>query len=377
MKHKFKHSRRIATIVTIIAAVLIIVAVWPEKTQTIDDQSGKILKVKAETIGTANLSETISVTGTFEPLTSIEVIPEVSGQLQRLRLADDTLLDVGVAVQKGEVIAVINHDISLAQLAECQATLEASRVNLSDAEREKKRIVKLFEGGSATEQARDKAVTAAQLAGAQVKQAQAALATIKVTLDKATIESPVTGVISKKYIDEGNMVGPTTPLVRIVQIETLKVLGGVGERYLPKLQPDKTKVYIRTDAYPEEEFGGVVYKVGVSVDPVTRTSEVEIRVPNPDMKLKPGMFARMTIEIGRKENVTVVPDTAVIREYDNTYAFVVNGSKAHFRRLKLGLSQREYHEVVEGLLPGDKVVTHGQNQLKDGQEIEVFSENTK
>jgi len=342
-----------------------------------DDLSGIPLKVGGEVIGTANLTETIAVTGSFEPLTSIEIIPEISGQLKQLRLADNTLVDMGVAVKAGEVIAVIDHDIYLAQLAECQANLEASRVTLADAEREKKRMIALYQGGSATEQSRDKAVTAAQLAAASVKQTEAALTRINVTIDKATIESPVTGVVSKKYVDEGNMVGPTTPLVRIVQIETLKVLGGVSERYLRQLAPGETAVHIRTDAYPEEKFEGVVYRVGVAVDTVTRTGQVEVRVPNPDMRLKPGMFARMTIVIRKKENVVVVSDSALIREYDDVYVFVANGDKAYRRRIKVGLSQGKYYEVLEGLSAGDMVITHGQRQLKNAQAIELIQGSAK
>jgi RND family efflux transporter MFP subunit len=335
------------------------------------------LRVAAQTIGTADIAERIPVTGSFQALTNVEIIPEISGRLERLRLADGTLIDVGVVVKAGDVIAVIDHDLYLAQLAECQAILEANKVALADAQREEKRILALYEGGSATEQTRDKARTASQLAAANVKQAEAALDRIKVTLDKATIEAPVAGVISKKYVDEGNMVGPSTPLVRIVQMGTLKVLGGVSERYLQKLIPGKTPVLIKTDAYPEDEINGTVYKVGVAVDPATRTAEVEIRVPNEDMRLKPGMFARMTIVIGQKENATIVPDSALIRQYDNVYVFVAAAGKAHRRQLKLGLSQSQYYEVLEGLSPGEMVITHGQRQLEDGQEIEVVSEIAK
>jgi len=348
-------------------------------TKTVGDTKTKSssLKVAAETIGTATLAETIPVTGSFEALTSVEIIPEISGQLERLRLLDNTLVDVGAAVKAGEVIAVIDDDVYLAQLAECQANLEARKVALADAEREKKRIIALYEGGSATEQSKDKAVTAAALAAANLKQAEAALAKMKLTLDKATIESPVSGVVSKKYVDEGNMVGPTTPLVRIVQIETLKVLGGVSERYLRLLIAGKTPVHIKTDAYPENEFEGVVYRVGVSVDPVTRTGEVEIRVPNPDMKLKPGMFARMTIVTRERKNVIVVPDSALIREEGNVYVFIANGSQARRRGVRLGLSQSEYYEVLEGLSVGDMVITHGQRQLEDGQMVKVIEETQK
>jgi RND family efflux transporter MFP subunit len=375
MKYKFKHPKRTTTII-ILAVVFIIIVVWPHNKQATDDQA-KGIKVMAETIRTTKLVETIPVTGSFEPLTSIEVTPEISGQLQRLRLPDNTLVDIGVAVKAGEVIAVINHDVYAAQLAECRANLEASKVTLADAEREKNRMVKLFQGGSATEQAKDKAVTAAELAAAQFKQAQAALDMAKVNVDKATIEAPVTGVVSKKYVDEGNMVGPSAPLIRIVQIDTLKVLGGVSERYLPKLVPGKTPVQIKTDAYPEDEFEGTVYRVGVAVDAVTRTGEVEIRVPNTDGKLKPGMFARMTIAASQRENAVVVPDSSLIRTGEETYVFVVNNGKTHRCKVKLGLSQGQFHEILEGVSAGDMVVTHGQTQLKDGQIVEVVQETEK
>jgi RND family efflux transporter MFP subunit len=369
MKFKFRHPKH--TMVAVVIAVLIfIIAVRSHRTHNVSDQSNSPVKVIAQAVGTARLEEKIPVTGTFEALTSVEVTPEISGQLQQLRLADGTPLDVGVGVKEGEVIAVIDHDIHLAQLAECKAAVEAGKVALADAEREKGRMVKLFEAGSATEQGRDKAVTAAALAAAQLKQAQAALDMAKVSVDKATIEAPVTGVVAQKYVDQGNMVGPSTPLVRLVQIDSLKVIGGVSERYLPRLTEGKTPVQIKTDAYPQDEFKGVVYRVPVAVDAVTRTGKVEIRVPNTEGKLKPGMFARMTIVVNQKQCV-VVPDSALIREYDNEYVFVADDGKAVRRQLKLGLSQGELYEVLEGLAVGDMIITHGQNQLKDGQAVEV------
>jgi len=374
MKHWLENHKKITAII-IVAAVFFIVIVWRDK-GTKNDNQGITLKVVTQTIGTAKLDETIPVTGSFEPLISVEIVPEVSGQLQQLQLANGTPVDVGVTVKEGEVIAVINHDIYLAQLAECQAALEAGKIALADAEREKNRMVALYEGGSATEQNKDKAVTAADLAAAQLKQAQAALDMAKVTLDKATIKSPVNGVVAQKYVDQGNMAVPSTPLVRIVQIDTLKVTGGVSERYLPQLVSGKTPVNIKTDAYPQDEFEGMVYKVGVAVDPVTRTGEVEIRVPNPDGKLKPGMFARMTIVVSQKECV-VVPDSALVREADQTYVFVVNDNVARRCGVKLGVWQGQLHEVLKGVSLGDIVVTHGQTQLKDGQAVEIVQEVAK
>jgi len=346
------------------------------------------LKVAAEPIGTSNIFETIPVTGTFEALASVEIIPEIAGRLEQLRLPDGTLIDVGTSIQAGQAIAVIEHSVleaavqqAQAALVTAQANLETARVTLADAEREKKRMEGLREGGAIPEQQYDAACTAydrakagLEVVKANVKQAEAALTTAKITLGKATIKAPITAVVSDKYVDEADMVGPSTPLIRIVQMKTLKVLGGVGERYLPQLVPGKTPVYVNADAYPQDVFEGTVYRIGVAVDPATRTAKVEIRIPNSEMRLKPGMFARMTIVLQERENAVVVPDSALIREQGNVYVFVANGGKAHRREVKLGLLQSEYYEVLEGLSVGELVVTRGRRQIVDGQAIEVIQE---
>jgi len=346
------------------------------------------LKIMAKPIGTLNISETIAITGTFEALASVDIIPEITGRLEQLRMPDGTLIDVGTSVQAGEIIAVIEHSALIAAVQQAQAALvtaqagmETARVNIADAEREKKRMEGLLGSGAVPEQQYDAACTAydrakagLDLAKANVKQAEAALASVKITLDKATIKAPITAVVSDRYVDEGDMVGPSVSLIKIVDIKTLKVLGGVGERYLPQLVPGETVVHIKTDAYPQGVFEGAVYRVGVAVDPVTRTAKVEIRVPNSDMKLKPGMFARMTIVLQERENVIMVPDSALLREQGNVYVFIANGSKAHRREVKLGLLQSEYYEVLEGLSVGELVVTRGRRQIEDGQVIEVIQE---
>jgi RND family efflux transporter MFP subunit len=359
--------------------------------QIAGDSSTGPLKVIAEAVKRSKISETIAVTGTFDPLASVEVIPEISGRLQRLRLPDGTLIDIGTEIHTGDTVAVIEHAAAeatvqqaQAALQTAQAALQTARVTLQDAQRERNRMEELYKGGAIPQQQYDAACTVCDkaeaglaVAQANIKQAEAALAGAKVTLDKATIRSPITGVVSKKYVDEGDMVGPATPLVRIVQMETLKVFGGVSERYLRRLTPGKTAVTIKTDAYPQDEFIGTVYKVGVAVDPATRTGEVEIRVPNSDMRLKPGMFARMTVVLSEKDDVVVVSDSALIREQGGTYVFVANDSKARRREVKLGLSQGAYHEVLQGLAAGDLVITRGQGQLQDGQAIEVVEETDK
>ena len=179
------------------------------------------------------------------------------------------------------------------------------------------------------------------------------------------------GIVSKKYVDEGNMVGTTTPLVRIVQIDAVEITGGVSERHLAALVSGKTAARITVDAYPGEKFDGVVSKVFPEVDPQTRTAEVQIRTANPDHRLKPGMFARIRLRLRRRENVPIVPDAALLHHGEEVCAYVVNGSKARRRVLRLGLAEGERHEVLEGLRPGDLVVIRGQHMLQDGDNVEL------
>jgi len=385
------------TILIVVAALVSLVA-WSvyegrlsDKAANASDIDDGPLKVIAEPVGALDIVETVAITGTIEPLVSVEVIPEVSGRLERLSLSNGTTIEVGVSVKAKEVIAMLERDLLDAAVHQAQAALqtakanmEASKVTFEDAEREKKRIENLYQAGAVPEQQYDAARTAYErakagllVADANVKQAEAALATAEITLDKATIKAPITAVVSDRYVDEGDMVGPTTTLIKIVDIKTLKVLGGVGERYLPQLVPGETVVHVNTDAYPQDTFEGTVYRVGVAVDPVTRTAKVEIRVPNPGMRLKPGMFARMTIVLQERENVVVVPDSALIREQDNVYVFVANAGNAHRREVKLGLLQSEYYEVLEGLSVGELVVTRGHRQIEDGQAVEVIQEMEK
>ncbi|MDY6913231.1 MAG: efflux RND transporter periplasmic adaptor subunit [Planctomycetota bacterium] len=339
----------------------------------------------------ATVEKTTAVTGDIKPLYVVDVVPKMAGRLERLRLPDGTLIEEGTLIRcdpesdKLPVVAVIERaalDAALQQaraaLKVAEASQQRAKVLLDDARRDKQRMMKLFDKGVATENERDKALTAydrciveLELAKAQVAQAQAAVQQAEVLLAEMTIEAPISGIVIEKYVDEGNMVGPATPLLRIAQTETVKIVGGVSERHLDTLVAGRSEATATVDACPGEEFRGVVHIVGEDVDPATRTADVEIRIPNPQRRLKPGMFARVRLTLRRDVDVPVVPDSALLRQSGRDYVFVIIGSEASRREVKLGLSQGAFHEVVSGLKAGDAVVTRGQRQLQDRQTVNV------
>ena len=396
-------------------------------------KKAQALQVAVERVGTKSLTNSVSITGEIETLASVDVIPKIPGRLDSLRTPEGRLLEEGVVVHKGQVITVIEHGALEAAVKSAEAAVLGAKIqakpevvaatiqqakaaaaavkaqvaeqaaNFRNVEREKDRMLKLCQQGSCTEQMRDKAMTAweagiegnkaldAQLARAEatvalaeaqtremaeagVVQAEAALKQARVALSDATIEAPIDGVIGRKFAEEGDMVGPGKALVRIVQIDTVKVVGNLSEKYVGMLVPGKTPVKLSVDAYPGEEFGGVMYIVGVEVDRATRTVRVEVRVANPDHRLRSGMFARMSVIIGRKDNVTVIPETAVVRQGDEAHAYIVNGSHVKDCKLTLGLSEGVLNEVIEGLNPGDMVIVRGQRQVKNGAEVVAVEE---
>jgi RND family efflux transporter MFP subunit len=362
-----------------------------KKTQRDNPAVSAPLKVIAQPITTADLEWTVQLTGTTEPAASVDVVSKVGGRLRQFRLSDGKPVEEGLVVKADEVIAVIEHEDLSQAVKQADAALEVAkanaahaRVNAQDAEREKTRLKTLYDEHAVTQQQWDKVCVASErasaevaLAEAQIRQAEAAVEAARIRLSDATIKSPISGVISKKFVDEGDMVGPTTPIIRVVQVDTVKVVGAVSERYLARLRPRSTPARLVLDAYPEKKFEGIVERIGVAVDPLTRSAEVEIRVPNPDGTIKPGMFARVTLVLERKQKATVVNDAALLYQEDEVRVFRVEDAVAHRQALKLGLWEGELHEVLEGLKPGDVVVVRGQHLLKDGDKVEVVAEGAK
>ena len=194
--------------------------------------------------------------------------------------------------------------------------------------------------------------------------------------EKASIKSPIDGMVIKRFLDKGSQVEPSVsplmrvPVIMVANINTVKVLVNVSEKYLGRLK-EKLEARVRVDAYSEEVFPGEIKRIAPLVDLATRTAEVEIRVLNKNHRLKPGMFARVDITLDKKEDALVVPVKAVLDENGRNFVFVVNGNVAHRKEVKTGIYQKDSVEIVEGLKEADLVIIEGNYGLKDGTEVEI------
>jgi len=355
------------------------------KAAALQQEAAGPVKVAVVPVRVGDITQSIPVTGEVRALNTVEVTSKVIGRLERFRLPDGALIEEGVWVRKGDIVAVIDHAQYEAAVRSAQAAVvvakasyERAKINLAYARREKERWTGLVAGGAGTQQQLDHAVTAFEqaeaelrVAEARIKQAEAALEQAKVNLDEATIEAPFSGVVSRKFVDEGAFVGPSAPLFRLADISQVEIVGGVaGQRY-PKLQVGKTRAEVEVDAYPGEHFSGSVSRLRPELDRVTRTVAVTICIPNDDCRLKPGMYARIKLILEEHKQVPLIPDEALLTSAGESRVYVVNGGKARVRQVRIGLEEGNLNEVAEGLQPGERVVLSGHQMLSDGTPVEM------
>jgi RND family efflux transporter MFP subunit len=331
--------------------------------------------VEVEPVGTGAIEQTVELTGVIMANKRVEVASKVAGRIESLSatMPDGSRqsVDVGLAVTQGQQLAVIDHDMHLVHVAAAEAEVKAKQVQLAEAQRESKRIVGLFEAGSATEQARDQVLTASELAVAGLSLVQANLELARINLRESTITSPIDGVVTARHIDEGNLVGQGQRIVSLADIKTVRVLAAVPERYSPQVCQG-LPVKIAVDAFKDRVFDANIYCVYPALDEQTHTIRLEIRLSNNDLLLRPGMFAHVKLVLGRRDQAVVIARDVILGgKIDSPYVYVVENGRAQKRVVGIGLMDDARYEIVSGLQTGENLVVNGMHHLADGTAVEV------
>jgi len=183
--------------------------------------------------------------------------------------------------------------------------------------------------------------------------------------EKAPVESPLTGIIGRTYVDKGTSVSTLTPIALVVDMDKVKIKIDITEEYLPRIALGQ-EAQISLQAYPDEKFTGVVEKISPVLDLDTRTAPIEIVIANNDHRLKSGMFAQVQLILEEHKDVMVIAKEALIGRGAEAYVYVVEANTARQKKIKLGIHQGAFYEVLEGLKPQDLVVVMGQQKIYEG-----------
>ncbi|MBI4712594.1 MAG: efflux RND transporter periplasmic adaptor subunit [Planctomycetes bacterium] len=355
-----------------------------DKTQN-NNNTEKVVPVAVQEIVRTDLAETMAVFGTVKAINQVDVYAKVSGRVEEL------LVKNGQAVQAGQVMLVIEHSMIKAQIDQSMSGREAAtaqlkqlEINLANLEKELNRISALSKEGAVSESRKDqietqfKAMQAQkETVQAQVKQLEAVLSQAQINLDEAHLKAPITGVISQRYVEVGDMVTPQRPVFTLIQAERVKIAASVPETVVGRIKAGATKTLINIDTYPDKIFEGLISYVAPAVDARSRNAEIEIELDNPAGLLKPGMFCRIELVLDSKKAVLAVPKDFIIYEAlgeDRNYAvYVVQGNIARKTDVKTGIYSRGLVEIKEGLIEGDKVIASVGPHIFDGCKVEVVN----
>jgi membrane fusion protein (multidrug efflux system) len=205
------------------------------------------------------------------------------------------------------------------------------------------------------------------------RRAAAQLGVAERALRDATVTARFAGMIARRHVHRGEYVVPGQKLFELVSLDPVEVEFDLPEADAGRVRRDLV-ARVEVAPYPGETFEGVVTIVSPTIDPRTRTLRARAQIPNPDARLRPGLFARVDLGVARREGVITVPEEAVLQRAEGAVVFRVVGDRAERRAVKLGAVRDGVAEVREGLGPEDRVVQRGHADLPDGAAIDVRPE---
>lgn len=316
--------------------------------------------------------------GEFQSDGMARVSAEAAGRITAVNV------NIGDEVEEGEVLATVD-DTSLRQsVRELEATvrvgrasLEEARVNLSNLESDLRRRRPLLERQMVTEREIEelesgilRAEQQIAVAQATIEQNEARLNTARENLRNTQIRAPFSGVVGERYVDRGSFVSPGQDVFHIIDGGDIYVTVRIPERDAPRVNRD-TPVGIRIGAMGSAPLKGRIHRIAPAMDPSTRSLRVDVVLEEAEeLRIRPGMYARLELELGDVDDAVTVNNQAILRRTDGTpYVWKVVEGEAQRQELVLGLVSRDRSQVIEGLNAGDVVVFRGHEKLNEGTTV--------
>ena len=314
--------------------------------------------VEAVTVAPETIRDEIDLVGQLESDESVVIMPERAGIIDTVEFVE------GQEVKREMLLFRLRDDEERARVAEAEAQLALAEQN--------------FRRAHALKGENVLSVAELERATSERDVARAHLDVAAVALDRTEIRAPFDGVLGRRMVSPGDRVTPErfgggegTGLVQIDAVANLKLIFTVPEIAVPAVRRDMPFV-VSVAPFPGESFPGQVYFMAPALDPQNRRLVLKGRVPNPDRRLMPGMFANIRVEAAKYENALVVPESALVHEGEGVFVWRLDeaGAAQHVA-VETGVRIGGRIQITSGLRPGDRVVTAGTHKLSPGAPIRV------
>ena len=303
------------------------------------------VKVNVTTAELKDLERTSTYTANVKADVINQITPAIPGRIEKI------FVEVGKSVYRGQLLVQMDTS-SLAQ----------QNLQLVNLQRDYARLQELQKVGGIAQQQVDQVKTQIDVLTTAIKNIE----------ENTRLRSPINGIITNRNFDNGDVCGGQA-ILTVQQLNPLKALVYVSESYFTKVKTGMP-VNIQLDIYGDEVFTGKVSLIYPTIDPSTHTFGVEVVLNNSSMRIRPGMFARVTLNFGTEKGI-IVPDQTIQKQAgsNDRFVFTIENGIAKYRKVELGQRLDNYQEILSGVNAGDVVVTAGQTRLIDGTVVEIIN----
>lgn len=330
------------------------------------DSSG--VPVRAYTVESRTLEETVEAIGTLRANRTVQISPEIEGRIETVNFTE------GEIVNRGDTLAKLDDDRLRQNYQAKQHALEEAQANLENARLTYQRNKRLHQKDMIPDQQFDTSKAQFEAARARVNQLQAEVNAVREQLEDAVILAPHAGVIGAREVDPGNYVSPGTVLAVLYQLDPLQVDFTVPGRFAGRIRTGQP-VRGHVASLPDTALEGEVFFVSPSIREQTRDLLVKARINNPNRSAKPGAFARVRLTLETLKDRPVVPSESLVGTTEGYIIFTVKNGKAQRQPVKIGLRQPGWVEIRTGVQPGERIVKSGHQSLTDGSPVNILNGN--
>lgn len=334
------------------------------------EETGRTIRVETLSLDPTEFTDVIELTGTVTSPRNATLSAQTGGTVEMLARR-------GTRIGRGEVLARIDATELRAALDQAAARLESAQAQYDLAEDNYNRLEPLYRDSIISAVEFENTRTQYAQAASSVQQARAAVTQARERLSKATLRAPFSGTVETRFVEVGEQVNPGQPVAQILDADPVQVEAGVPERYSNDIEPG-TPAEVVFSAYDGTRRQAPVSFVGSVIDPESRTFPIEIELNNSDRRLKPSMVARVLLEREQLEQVLVVPRAAIERDEEGDFVYIAAPASdttfvAARRSVTTGPSYRNQVVVTSGLEAGARVIVAGQNEVAQGDALDVVT----
>lgn len=344
--------------------VLVFTLSFCSKKSEVTDMQKKPLLVKAELPQKGTLTKYFNYKGTVSAWKTANIAPDASGRVGRI------LKKQGDKVGQGELLATLDMTSLELMQKQARAAMAVAQTAYQNAKLNADRMKKMLENKAISQMQYENTQLALDAADTQLKSAKANLDLVDYTAKNAYMKAPFSGIIAAKNMEEGDMINPMMgmgqSILTLMDLSRVKVTVDAPAEEIEKIRIGQ-KCLVRISSRPDETFTGEVYSKNLAADPLSKTFKVEIKIDNPEMKIKAGVYADISIEYVRKDDIYMLPLSALLS--GDKEIMVNDKGVARKRAVSIGLRNGTRFEVVAGVRPDEFVLVEGNYDLKDGTAI--------